>query len=173
MERVLAIDPGERVGWARAVLHPDGVLRWTDPDTEGTCPGVRDVVQGVTPLKDFALKLGEVFGEYDTVVYETWRLYPHMAKKLIGNDMQPSQMVGIIRYCAWLNPKVKLVSQGADTKNLADNAYGAWLAPRFELSTEEHDKDALRHLVWYWHKQYAGEPAGESHDTDIQVGGAA
>jgi hypothetical protein len=162
VERVLAIDPGERVGWARASMDA------------GLMPGHggAELVQGVTPLKDFALKLGEVFGDYDTVIYETWRLYPHKAKALIGNDMQPSQLVGIIRYLGWINPQVKLVSQGADTKTLADKAYGSWLAPRFALSTEEHDKDALRHLVWYWHKQYAGEPAGDSHDT-IQTGGSS
>jgi hypothetical protein len=164
MERVLAIDPGERVGWARGVMYHGG----DDP----SC-GFGDIVQGVTPLKDFALKLGKVIGEYDTVVYETWRLYPHMAKKLVGNDMQSSQLVGIIRYLVWATPQVKLVSQGANVKDMADSAYGAWLAPRFELSTEEHDKDALRPLRWYGHGRYAGEPAGDSHDTDLKVGGAA
>jgi hypothetical protein len=175
MERVLAIDPGERVGWARAELCPEGALKLLSP-VGFRLPGIdaATLVQGVTPLKDFALKLGAVIGEYDTVVYETWRLYPHKAKALVGNDMQPSQLVGIIRYLAWMNPKVKLVSQGANIKDMADRAYGAWLAPRFALSTEEHDKDALRHLVWYWHARYAGELAGDSHDTeDLKVGGAA
>lgn len=132
---VLALDPGERTGWARADVQPDG--SW------------QDIRQGVHALKDMALALDRNFRDYDLVIYETWRLYPHKAKAMIGNDMQPSQMVGIIRFLGWQYPDVQLVSQGASTKTTADKTMPEWLAERFTHSSEEHDRDALRHL-WFW-----------------------
>ena len=138
--RVLAIDPGERVGWAHGILTP--------PNAVG--PGVEITGQGVSPLKDFALKLHEVFGEYDVVVYETWRLYPGIAKSMVGNDMQPSQLVGMIRLCGWLNPGTKLVSQGANIKKTALKTMPDWLKERMSQSSEQHDQDALMHL-WFFH----------------------
>lgn len=140
MERVLAVDPGERTGWARALINTE-----TGELTE--------ISQGVSPLKDFALALHKRIDTYDTLVYEVWRLYPHKAKKLVGNDMQPSQLVGMIRLCAWLHPKVKLVSQGARIKKVADATMPDELKQRMSLSSEEHDQDALRHLWHYaWSK---------------------
>lgn len=143
--KVLAIDPGERVGWAHGRAAPLA----NDPDPR--YGGAFEVTgQGVTPLQDFALKLHEVFGDYDVVVYETWRLYPGMAKAMVGNDMQPSQLVGMIRLCGWLNPKTRLVSQGANIKNTALKTMPAWLTERMEKSSEQHDQDALMHL-WHFH----------------------
>lgn len=133
--KVIAIDPGERTGWARATVV-DGVIG--------------EPVHGVSALQDFALKLGQVISDYDVVIYETWRLYPHMARKMIGNDMQPSQLVGIIRYLGWTNPGVKLVSQGANIKDYADKTMPEPWQERMAVASEEHDQDALRHL-WYWY----------------------
>lgn len=138
--RILAIDPGERVGWARGTVQ-------ADPD-DGI--SLRIDGQGVHELKDFAIKLYESITNYDVVIYETWRLYPGMAKKMIGNDMQPSQLVGMIRLLAWVHPDVKLVSLGATVKNTAIKTQPDWLRDRVAKSTEEHDKDAL-HLLWYYY----------------------
>ena len=125
--KVIAIDPGERVGWATGVVHP--------------------------ALKDFAVTLGERIQDYDVVVYEVWRLYPQMAKKLIGNDMQPSQLIGIIRYLSWISPSTKLVSQGANIKNTAMKTMPDEIKERMSKSTEQHDQDALMHLWHYaWSK---------------------
>lgn len=135
MEQILAIDPGERVGWARARVGPDSFAL---------------IDQGVTPLKDFALKLGTSLGNYDTVIYETWRLYPEAAKFMIGNDMQPSQLVGMIRYISWLHPKVKLVSQGASIKTTALKSMPEYLSEHLTLSSEQHDQDAIMH-AWFYH----------------------
>lgn len=133
--RTIAIDPGERVGWATADM---------------TSIDVGITGQGVTPLKDFALKFGEVIGDYDVVVYEAWRLYPAAAKSMIGNDMQPSQLVGMIRYEGWRHPKTKMVVQGANIKRTAEKTMPPWLKERMSQSSEQHDQDALMHLWHYW-----------------------
>lgn len=117
-------------------------------------PEFEVTAQGVSTLKDFALALHANFANYDVVVYETWRLYPEMGKRMVGNDMQPSQLVGMIRLCAWLNPKVKLVSQGANIKKTAMKTMPDWIKARMELSTEQHDQDALMHLWHYYWTNY-------------------
>lgn len=132
----LAIDPGERVGWAKGIVGP-------------TAGDFTVVERGVHPLRDFALKLGDVIGNYDTVVYESWRLYPGIAKTMIGNDMQPSQLVGMIRYLGWTHPTVKMVVQGASIKNTALKTMPSDLKESLALSTEQHDQDAIMHL-WYY-----------------------
>lgn len=133
VERILALDPGERTGWAA-----------------GTWDGqqLTDIKQGVAALKDMALALGKRIDTYDTVVYEVWRLYPHMARTMIGNDFQPVQFIGMVRYLAWLHPQIKLVSQGADIKNTALKTMPTVLSKRMKKSSEQHDQDALMHL---WH----------------------
>ena len=138
-ERILTIDPGERVGWARGVVV-DGALT--------------DVVHGVSALYDFALKLGKSLDNYDTLVYETWRLYPHMAKTMIGNDFQPVQLVGIIRYLSWITPHIKLVSQGANCKKTGLKVMSDDLKSRLSSSSEQHDQDALMHLAYYYWEKY-------------------
>lgn len=138
-ERVLVVDPGDRTGWARCVIA-DGEIT--------------DVVQGVTPLKDFAVKLAESVTNYDTVVYETWRLRPDMAKKMIGNDFQPVQLIGMIRLLCWQNPTISLVSLTPSDKNTGRKVMPPVLAERIPHSSEEHDKDALDLLSYYWWRKY-------------------
>lgn len=141
-ELILAIDPGERVGWAVGAVHSD-ILTVTG--------------QGVNPLRDFAIKLVQSAHKYDTIVYETWRLYPHMAKTMVGNDFQPAQLVGMIRLATWLEPSVRLVSQGASIKNTAIRTMPDVIQERMEHSSEQHDKDALMHLSYYWWRRYVAD----------------
>lgn len=142
--RVLAIDPGERVGWAHGIFSDDGV------EVTG---------RGVTPLRDFAIKLGEVAGNYDEIVYESWRLYPGMAKSMIGNDMQPSQLVGIIRYLGWINPEVNMVVQGASIKDTALKTMPEDLTESLKQSSEQHDQDAIMHLWYRWWNVHVAKEA--------------
>lgn len=141
--RVMAIDPGERTGWAIGEIDPEA-------------PELTIVEQGVDQLRDFAFLLREKIEEVDVVVYETWRLYPHMARKLIGNDMQPSQLVGIIRFVSWLNPEVALVSQGATIKKTAFKTMPDDMKRRLANSSEQHDQDAVMHLWFYFWSKYVG-----------------
>ena len=138
-EVVLAIDPGERVGFATGIIA-DGELEVTG--------------QGVAPLQDFAIKLGKAIANYDTVVYETWRLRPDMARKMVGNDFQPVQLIGVIRYLGWLHPTVRLKSLGPNTKVTGHKVMPPVLRERLAHSTEEHDQDALALLSYYWWDRY-------------------
>lgn len=138
-ELVLVIDPGDRTGWARAVIDDGQII---------------EVSQGVAPLKDFALKLEKVVGSYDVIAYETWRLRPDKAKAMIGNDFQAVQLVGMVRLLAWLHPTVKLVSLGANIKETGRKVMPPILRKRLPHSTEEHDKDALDLLSYYWWDTY-------------------
>lgn len=147
MSRVLAIDPGERVGWATGLLGASA----DEFEIEN---------RGVHPLQDFALKLGKSIADYDVVVYESWRLYPGMAKRMVGNDMQPAQLVGIIRYLGWISPTVKLVTQGAKIKETALKTMPDWLSEHMKQSTEQHDQDAIMHL-WYYHWSKTVLPGGK------------
>lgn len=144
-EQILVVDPGERVGWCRCVISDEGQIDL--------------LTHGITPLKDMALKVHEVAGNYDTIIYETYRIYAHLAKQHIGSDIPTAQFVGMVKLSAWLNPKVKLVGQGATCMTT-----GAKVAPpviqevidRLPKSHDEsHDGSALRHLSFYWFKNYA------------------
>jgi type III secretion system FlhB-like substrate exporter len=143
-ERILVVDPGERVGWAHANI--------TSNDVEVTG-------HGITPLKDFALKLHEVAGNYDTIIYEQYRIYAHLAKQHIGSDIPTAQFVGMVKLCAWLNPQVKLVSQGANCMKtgvkVAPPAIAEILERLPKSHDEAHDGSALAHLSFYWFKNYA------------------
>ena len=138
-ERVLVIDPGDRTGWARCVI-------------EGAA--ITSLTSGVSALKDFAIKMAEVASEYDTFVYETWRLRPDVAKKMVGNDFQPSQLIGMIRLMGWITPGLRLASLEPAVKKTGIKVMLPELAARCEQSSEEHDKDALALLSYYHWKRY-------------------
>lgn len=139
-EHVLVIDPGDRTGWARAVIE-DGVIT--------------EVQEGVTPLKEFALGLGKNIHKYDCVIYETFRLREDKALQMIGNDFQTSQLIGMIRYLCWTHPTIKLRSKAPGVKEYGRKVMPEILKERLPHSTEEHSKDALDLLSHYWFERYA------------------
>lgn len=146
--RILAIDPGERVGWATGHVVAD----LADGSTR-----IGVLNHGITALKPFAVKLGTSFAGYDVVVYETFRLRANVARKFAGNDMQTSQLIGVIRYLSWLHPHVKLVGQGPAIKSTAEKTLPddiqAIIAGLPKAHDDSHDGDALLHLWhWYWSK---------------------
>lgn len=144
--KILAIDPGERVGWAVGEV-----------DTNGYAERLDVCQHGITALKPFALKLFEAIGGYDVVVYETYRISANHIKHHIGSDVPTLQLIGMIRAAAWLNPQVKLVGQGPATKKTADKTMPDDLRERIAglpaAHDDSHDGDALRHL-WHWHWQH-------------------
>lgn len=150
--RVLALDPGERVGWARA-----------DVDEDGTWSQLR---HGITPLWDMATAVArasdiypsgedyESAPDYDVVVMEDWRLYPHMANNFVGSAFPSVQFIGAVRLCCKLSG-TKLVMQGAAVKKTADKTLAKLRPELHELVTrpikhdDGHDQDAIRHLWVY------------------------
>lgn len=159
-ERVIAIDPGERVGWAHGVMYAHGEAR--HPDQVDPDPGCELTGHGITPLKDFAMKFHEVAGKYDTVIFEPYRIAAGKFKAHVGSDVPTLQLVGMIRLSCWLNPKVKVVSSGPGNK-ATGRKYAAAHLPEISqiieaaLATDHdsgHDGDAVMHLVNYFFKEY-------------------
>jgi hypothetical protein len=161
--RVLSLDPGERVGWARADVHEDGT--WTD------------LRHGITPLRDMAIAVADSFGiaaeyfsksdvcggsEYDVVIVEDWRLRPAEAKHFVGSSFPSVQFIGAVRLCCWLSG-TKLVMQGASTKKTADKSMAALRPDLYAKVTtprahdDAHDMDAIRHLWFHTFKHYPVE----------------
>lgn len=141
--KILALDPGEKVGWAR-VDYDEKSGEW------------RDLRHGITPLKDMALKLYDSVHDYDVVIYETWRLRATEAKNHIGSEFLSSQFIGMVRLCGWV-AKVKLVSQGPNLKKTGLKVAPDWLKEKlaaFPKSHDDaHDADALMHLSYYiWNR---------------------
>lgn len=154
--RVLALDPGERVGWARADVSSDG--SWTD------------LRHGITELRDMALAVHRYTAEaaaadvgegscYDVVVVEDWRLYPHMANQFVGSSFPSVRFIGAVQLCCWASG-TKIVMQGARIKKQS-LATMAKLDPELHaLCTrpgahdDTHDLDALMHLWFYTWKNY-------------------
>lgn len=149
---IVAFDPGERTGYVQVVVDPD-----FDPRTG---EGFTVVEQGVLTVRQVGRELRALLEPADVVAYETWRLYASHAKEMIGNDMQPSQVVGMIRYESWRQGK-KVVSNGADIKGVAFRTMPQWLRDHMDKSSEQHDKDAIMH-AWFvaWRKHYTGAFSG-------------
>jgi hypothetical protein len=149
--RILAIDPGEKVGWATA-------LSW--PATTDADPRLEVLDYGIAGLKDFALKLAKVYANYEHVIYETWRL--RTPKHQLGSDMQTSQLIGMVRLIGWLHPEVKLTGQGPQIKATAAKTMPDDIRAIIEGAPATHDEahyaDALMH-AWHahWRKHVAGE----------------
>lgn len=141
-ERVFVCDPGERTGWCSATIWEDGTIQ--------------DVKQGVNTIKELAIGLYEAAvhkGKYDTLVYEVWRLYPHMARKMTGNDFQPSQFIGMVRMIGWISG-CRVISQGANRKEFGKKVAPEAISRHMQSSSEQHDWDALVHLSAYWWDNY-------------------
>jgi hypothetical protein len=148
-ERILVIDPGERVGYCVAqIIEP-----------KGYSPRLEIESHGISALKDFAMKLAEVFPTYDTVVYETYRIAADKVKQHIGSDVPTLQLIGMIRLLGWLYPEVKLVPQGPELKKTGVKFANARLEDVAELlgrmpktHDDAHDGDAVMHAAAYLFK---------------------
>lgn len=140
--RVFAADPGQRTGVCLAY-----VAAAFDPRKNATPETFNIADQDVWPVRQVGTFLASWIKSSDLVVYEGWRLYKTHALEMIGDDMQPSQVVGMIRYEAW-QQKRPLLSRGARVKKGAVERMPDWLLAHMALSSEQHDQDAIMH-AWY------------------------
>lgn len=99
--KIVAIDPGgEHVGWCEAI--------WDQRELLIT------MVEELTP--EGATERAElVFEHTDTVVIESFRLYPDKAKMLVGSEMETSQLIGALKYLSRRH-RCKLAMQPAAIK---------------------------------------------------------
>lgn len=149
MRRVLALDPGDRVGWAHAKVYDDG--HW------------EDLKHGISPLKDCALAVhhalnypDDMLPDYDLVVMEEWALYANKAKEMIGSTFPSVQFIGAVRLSCWLSG-TPIHMQGARNKTTALKSMPPLNPPLAELvergmqhaHDDAHDMDAILHL-WHW-----------------------
>lgn len=145
-KRILAIDPGEKAGWASVHLK-DGV-EWEDQPWQ----------HGIKDLRDAGLFVYEHARDFDAVVYETWRLRPP-ANVFIGSDFPSIQLIGMIRMSCWI-AGTRLVPQSPVKKATANktadlNPYLADLIAREPGRHDEaHNIDAMRHLWYYCWTEY-------------------
>ncbi len=146
-ERVIAIDPGERAGWASATLAENSIT---------------DIEHGVLPQKQMAFQLYAwqvPEPRFDVVCFESWRPRPKAGSMnwIIGNQLLSAQHVGQIRFIAWLSG-AKLVSYGPDRKGVAMASMPEALKQRMKGSHEQHDQDALMHLWLYAFENWVTDP---------------
>lgn len=158
MIRVLAVDPGERVGWATGTITPLG-------SHDQRCR-LEVTNHGISFLKDAALAIHKavvIEDRIDVLVYETWVLTAKGARVSVGSDMQSSQFVGMVRLAAWLNPRVQLAPQGPAAKTSALKSMRAHpsgddirtrLAALPKAHDDSHDGDALLHLWTYFFNRH-------------------
>lgn len=155
--RILTLDPGERVGWARVTYDPD--LPWAEMDWN----------HGILELKPCAMALvgcnwsdpNEVLAvqNYDRVVFETWRLRGDKAAEFAGSDFPSVQFVGMLRLAAWCggaklypqHPKVQAFPNGTARKT-APLYIQEIVAREPKRHDDAHNVSALLHL-WHhlWH----------------------
>lgn len=147
--RIIAIDPGVTTGWAVGSVSGD--------------PEALEVeAYGYDPWTEFVIRLDDAMQDhdrrFDVIVFETWRLYKAEAMTQVGSDMPSSQCVGCIWF-AYERAKraghaVKLLDQPAAIKKVIDARMGGadLYLPKSDV---EHDRDALRHL-WYWFMRRTG-----------------
>lgn len=146
--KLLAMDPGEKIGWARC-----------DVDAKGKATGL---VTGITPLKDMALRIAKVYETYDIVIVETWRMSATHSKNFIGSSFPTVQFIGMVRLLSWLHPDTKIVWQDPRVKTTAIKT-AAKLKPTWhEIMTAPgahdvtHDADAVMHLWMYIWSTFVG-----------------
>lgn len=160
-ERVIAIDPGERAGWATATMDKNSLT---------------GIEHGVLACKDMALELTDWQGlgthktakgvpKHDVIVYETWRprRIGGSMDWIQGNQLLSAQLVGQIRLVAWLSG-ARLKGYGPDRKTVAMTSMPGQLRHRMDQCPEQHDQDALMHLWMYAFENWVTDPRNVTID---------
>jgi len=129
--RVLAFDPGKTTGWALVDgTHYEGgeLLSWYGADR-------------------LIIKLHP-----DVVVVESFRLFPHMAKTLIGSTFPTVEVIGTLKYMTEHHMGCPLVLQEpSEAKQIRRLPPKERLPIGHKLSP--HEKSALQHAILYLKRQ--------------------
>ena len=162
---VLVLDPGERVGWARATIGEHG--NWSN------------VRHGITPLWEMAdavcnaqnVQNDDDRPTYDVIVVETWRLYQSHAKQMIGSTFPSVQFIGAIKLICRLTG-TQYVEQPASMQGYKSTGEPSLGLVRLEIDYPEyyelatrpiahddgHDQSALAHMAAFTFKRFGPRP---------------
>ena len=128
---LLSIDPGETTGW---VQFTDGKL----------------VDTGMLETKKLGLGLLDIFNiknpnviDFDYVVIEDYKIYPHMLKQHSLSAVFPVKVIGVLQYIFELK-KIPVVLQMASTGKsfCTDKRLKEW---GYWIKGQKHSRDAIRH----------------------------
>lgn len=162
MTTILVLDPGERVGWAKAEI--DDLGNWSDVG-HGITPlwEMADAIAKAQDLKGYSQNGDDSGGKtYDVIVCEKWRLFASHAKTMIGSEFPSVQFIGAIKYICRATG-TKYVSQAASDQAPAGVGMARLKAdyPKYyELATrpvahdDGHDQSALAHMAAYSFRTY-------------------
>lgn len=159
MKYVLALDPGDKVGWAHAAIDSEG--RWSQMD------------HGITELKPMAIKVHEALvgypgmkPDYDLVICERWSLFKSKALEMVGSEIPSAQFIGMVKLSCWL-AHVPLIMQDVRDVNShtnkpapAEASMKAFRPALYEMvmqpiaHDEGHDLVALKHLWLHTFRTY-------------------
>ena len=134
MKSVICFDPGNHTGWCAR-----------------NCVG--EVYGGTIFNQDFAKdaraieKLFDLFVP-DTIVFETFHLYPGAAKHLAHNDFYTVQLIGVIKYIALIR-NIETIEQAPSVKKYSGGLDERWKILRRDVAFTEHVKDAYLHLKYF------------------------
>lgn len=156
-ERVIALDPGQRTGYAIAEMSEDYF---------------RLVESGVMPQREMALVLAKwqaldwpterlssvarpAVPRFNVITWESWRPRRKNGSMdwIEGDRLLPAQHVGQIRLIAWMSG-AKMVEQEPADKSAFTASLPAVLDDLDQESNEQHDQDARWHLWGYFFRNW-------------------
>ncbi len=132
---ILAFDPGATTGWCS--FNDEG-----------------DTIEfGQLSLDELADKVEEWVSDHDnayitihTVVYETFKLFRHKAKRQSGSDMPASQAIGIIKTLIRRLDSPTVITQDPSIKSIAQK----WTQMNPPANhSQSHWVDAFNHGAYY------------------------
>lgn len=147
-EHVIALDPGERTGWASATMARD----------QFQLTGL-----GVQPRQKMAMILANRQGinfhahrwhpkEFDRIVWESWSPRPDKATGKMdwikGDRLLSARHIGHFELVAWLT-NTPTWEFGPDRKEAFQMTMAPQLVEVQRGQSEQHSKDAMMHL-WGW-----------------------
>lgn len=152
---MLAIDPGERIGWCHGEIEYCGQDGIGQPKSKLSVTG-----HGINTAMAFMDKFAETVAGYDRVIYEIYRIQPGKERQHIGSEVPTLQFIGMIRIIC------RLAGVKCDRQTLTHRDTGFKRAPKWCPQIQEiierlpkshddaHDGDALAHLAYYYTQHY-------------------
>ena len=134
-KNLLSIDPGETTGWAQ----------FTNGKLAGS--GMIEVKKlGLGSLGIFVMTNPNIVN-FDYVVIEDYKIYPHMLRQHIMSTVFPVKVIGALQFMFEIE-KIPVIMQMASTGKgfCSDERLKEW---GYWIKGQKHSRDAVRHGC-YW-----------------------